>query len=119
MELENKSHMRTVVHIALFAIELAKRFSLKQNFARSRRIEHSNQIQESRFTGTRRTRERHKLARVHRKIHALKDFKFFTRLGENPAKVYCLEERRDERRETRDISFFARSTIFTSFVSSL
>ena len=91
MELEHKSHMRTVVHIAFFAIELAKRFALEQNLARSRRVEHSNQIQKRRFTGTRRTRERHKFASIHRKIHALEDFKFFTRLGENSAKVDCLQ----------------------------
>ena len=91
MELENEPNMLPMVHIAFFAIELAKRLALEQNLARSRRVEHSNQIQERRFARTRRTRERHKFARVHRKIHTLKDFKRFTRLGENSAKVDCLQ----------------------------
>ena len=91
MELEHESHMRTVVHVAFFAIELAERFTVEINFTRRWRIEHSYQIQERRFTGTRRTCERHKLPRLHRKIHALENFKFLTRLGEYSAKIDRLQ----------------------------
>ena len=91
MELENEPHMLPMVHVTLFATELAERLAIEQNLARSRGVQHSDQIQERRFTRTRRTRERHKLARIHRKIHALQNFKFFTRLGKNSAKVNCLQ----------------------------
>ena len=50
-----------------------------------------HEIHKCRFAGTRRTRESHKLASIHRKIHALENLKRFTRLGENTTKIVCLE----------------------------
>ena len=46
------------------------------------------------------------VASIHRKIHTLENFKVLSSLGKNTTKVVCLEERRDERRGTRDIASF-------------
>ena len=90
MELKYEAHLHAMVHVAFFATELRKGFAFEINFARSRSIEHPDQIEERGLARARRTRKCHKLPRIHREIYALQNLELLPRLGEHATKVNCL-----------------------------